>query len=601
MCGIAAVFTYNGRHRCDIAGSLNIINSVQRMRGPDGEGTWVSVDGLVGLGHRRLAVIDLDDRAAQPMATVDGRVRITFNGEIYNYKELRRDLEHAGYQFCSQSDTEVLLHLYRQYGPQMTSHLRGMYAFALWDEAQKGLLLARDPFGIKPLYYANRDGVIRVASQVKALLAAGNVDTAPEPAGHVGFFLWGSVPEPFTLYKGISALPAGTSLWVQQGNSQPRLETFCDVANEIIQARFNDNNGHSDAADLFRHAIEETVNYHLVADVPVGIFLSAGLDSTSLAALVARSGSQSVRTFTLGFSEYKGSTADETPLAESVARQLGTVHTTHWVSGSDFKDDIAGLLTAMDQPSTDGVNSYFVNKAAKASGLKVALSGLGGDELLGGYPSFRHVPAITRIARPFRMLGSAFRVVTTPALRRFTSPKYAGIFELGGSLGGAYLLRRGLYMPWELPELLDADMVRQGWRDLDPIARLDQAVPTGTPPFQAVSAFETTNYMRSMLLRDTDWASMAHSLEVRVPLVDIELLRVVASLTRGATKPDKRTMARLAWLPKNVPNALLDRPKTGFTVPVRQWMQPSTGAQERGLRDWARFVYSKAPAELPSC
>lgn len=601
MCGVAALFRYRPSDfaAVETAPWLARVNAAQRARGPDGEGVWVSPDGCVGLGHRRLAIIDLDARAAQPMSSVDGQVRVSFNGEIYNYLELRQRLKKSGCVFRSQSDTEVLLHLYRQYGADMTRYLRGMYAFVLWDEERQGMLLARDPFGIKPLYYADRGGVLRVASQVKALLAGGDIDTEVEPAGHVGFFLWGSVPEPYTLYRGVRALPAGTTLWVQRGNEPPALHRFGDVAQDLAMALPAAESGGA-AQEQFRAALQDSVRHHLLADVPVGVFLSAGLDSTSLAAIASRVHDQPVRTLTLGFREYEGSPANEVPIAEAVAQALGARHETRWVGGADFATEAAALLDAMDQPTIDGVNSYFVSKAAHDSGLKVALSGLGGDELLGGYPSFRNVPTLVRLAKPFAWLGKAFRVVSLPVLRRFTSPKYAGLFEFGGGYGGAYLLRRGLYMPWELPEVLDADLARAGWQELDPIARLDAALPSGLAPFQTVSALELTVYMRQMLLRDTDWASMAHSLEVRVPLVDVELLRTVAALAaRNGRPPDKKTMAKLAWHPDGAPEALVNRPKTGFSVPVRDWQQKSAGLQERGLRPWARFVYSKACSYAP--
>lgn len=223
------------------------------------------------------------------MVTEDGLLRITYNGEIYNYKTLCKKLEAKGCRFRSNSDTEVLLHLYREYGHMMVEHLRGMYAFALWNDEQSGLFLVRDPFGIKPLYYADDGYSIRVAIQVKTFLAAGGADTSLEPAGHVGFFLWGYVPEPFTLYKGIRALPAGTILWVAQGDSHPRLKTFCDVAQEIARP-FDKNSSttREEIAETLSKALRDSVQHHMVSDVPVGVFLSAGLDSTSMAALAVR-------------------------------------------------------------------------------------------------------------------------------------------------------------------------------------------------------------------------------------------------------------------------------------------------------------------------
>jgi asparagine synthase (glutamine-hydrolysing) len=592
MCGIAAIFGYNlSSNAIDMEKWLRVANQVQRARGPDGEGFWISEDGIIGLGHRRLAIIDLSTTGAQPMTTENGLLRITFNGEIYNYKALRTTLEDRGYRFWSNSDTEILLHLYREYGQTMVAHLRGMYAFALWDAEKSGLFLARDPFGIKPLYYADDGHTLRVASQVKTLLAAGGADTSPEPAGHVGFLLWGYVPDPFTLYKGIRALPAGTTLWMAQGDTHPRLTTFCDVALEIASpCSLSTRMTGEDVADALGKALQDSVRQHMVSDVPVGVFLSAGLDSTSIASLAAGCSLNPLQTFTLGFEEYRGTQNDESPLAEMVARKLCAHHETKWVRGKDFAQEMEKIFAAMDQPSIDGVNTYFVSKAAAESGLKVALSGLGGDELLGGYPSFQNIPKMMKVAAPFHAIGRMFRIISEPILRRFTSPKYAGMFEYGDSMGGAYLLRRGLYMPWELPDILDPDMAREGWRQLAPVARINESIPNGAATFSAISAMESTWYMRNMLLRDSDWASMAHSLEIRVPLVDLELTRSLVSLMQTNFRPDKKLMAQCAW-PEGPPDTLLNRSKSCFSIPVRQWLHTGKDSGERGHRAWAKVVY----------
>jgi asparagine synthase (glutamine-hydrolysing) len=604
MCGIAAIFAYHSDAPGVNTGELIAIRDHMTSRGPDGAGEWHSADKRVGLGHRRLSIIDLSPTGAQPMLSQDKSLAIIFNGEIYNYRELRAQLETRGCRFQSQSDTEVLLHLYAELGDAMLNDLRGMYAFAIWDFKRNGLFLARDPFGIKPLYYADDGQTLRVASQVKALVAGGRVETTPEAAGHVGFFLWGHVPEPYTLYRNIRSLPAGCSMWINQ-DGQHKPNQFCSITKilaaagrdgSMLQAR----NGSRQVT--LSSALFDSVRHHLIADVPVGVFLSSGLDSTTLAALASQAGG-TLRTVTLGFDEYRGTANDETPLAEKVARQYGANHQTIWVTRADFHEHLDRLLSAMDQPSSDGVNTYFVSMAAARTSLKVALSGLGGDELFGGYPSFRDIPQVVNVLKGFGRLhgfGKALRIVSAPLLKRFASPKYAGLLEYGDSYAGAYLLRRGMFMPWELPQLLDPEMVRQGWQELQPLLRLTQTTDGLTAARPKVSVLELSWYMRNQLLRDSDWAGMAHSLEIRVPLVDVELLKEVAPLLASETPPSKQEMADTPA--KKLPHEILNRPKTGFTIPVREWLleqdsevrgPKSANSSDRGLRGWAKWVYAR--------
>ncbi len=569
-------------------------------RGPDDAGLWISPDGRVGLALRRLAIIDLSKAGAQPMASGDGALRIVFNGEIYNYRALRESLRQHGHVFVSGSDTEVLLHLYARYGHEMVDHLRGMYAFGIWDEARRGLFLARDPFGIKPLYYADGGGTVRIASQVKALLKSDHVGDGADPAGHVGFFLWGHVPDPYTLYGDIRALPAGARLWIDRhGVRAP--ERFFSVRETLIAAEARPaEGGDADRDGRMRAALLDSVRHHLVADVPVGVFLSSGLDSTTVTAYASELHGAELETITLGFEEYRGTHDDEVPLAETVAVACGTSHRTRWVRAGEFKDDQAAVLAAMDQPTIDGVNAYFVSKAAKESGLKVALSGLGGDEMFGGYPSFDQIPRLVRALAPAHSipaLGRAFRWVSAPLLRHFTSPKYASILEYGTSHGDAYLLRRGLFMPWELPRLLDPELVREGWAELRTLLRLGETLKGLRGSHFRIAALELCWYMRDRLLRDADWAGMAHSLEIRVPLVDIDLLREMAPLLASARRPTKRDMARSP--PTALPDAVLSRSKTGFSVPVQEWLQQGSSdtARTRGLRGWARKVHETCYAD----
>ena len=333
---------------------------------------------------------------AQPMASADGKLVVTFNGEIYNYRALRKSLEAKGRVFRSQSDTEVLLHLYAEKGEAMVHDLRGMFAFAIWDSERKRLFLARDPYGIKPFYYADDGWTLRFASQVKALLAGGKVSHDPEPAGQVGFYLWGSVPEPFTTFRQIRVLPAGCTAVVDRigMHSPKRYHSIAAVYCEA-EARSGDTSKPKDRVAEIGAALLDSVRHHLIADVPVGAFLSAGIDSGAVVGLMRDAGQNDIQTVTLAFEEFRGQADDEAPLAEEVARTYGTRHTTRVVTESEFQTDLPRILEAMDQPSIDGINTWFVSKAAKELGLKVAVSGLGGDELFGGYPSFHDIPKWT--------------------------------------------------------------------------------------------------------------------------------------------------------------------------------------------------------------
>lgn len=334
----------------------------------------------------------------------------------------------------------------------MVNDLRGMFSFAIFDGLTNTLFLARDAYGVKPLYYADDGRTFRFASQVKALLAGGGVSRDPEPAGVVGFYLWGSVPEPFTIYRSIRSLAAGCTLTVKSDAIlEPR--QYYSIAQVYRTAEgVSTRSANSDARAEIREALHDSVRHHLVADVPVGAFLSAGVDSSALVGLMRDRGQKTIKTVTLAFDEFSGSLDDERPLAEEVSRLYGTDHTTRVVTRAEFTSDLPNILEAMDQPSIDGINTWFVSKAAHELGLKVAISGLGGDELFGSYPSFRDIPRWVRcMSTPFAMpgLGRMLRqaLVATKLDNRLVNPKGAGMLELGGTFAGAYMLRRGLYMP----------------------------------------------------------------------------------------------------------------------------------------------------------
>ncbi len=593
VCGIAGLFHYGAVAGPGDQALLARMSAAMATRGPDSEGVWVSDDAGALFAQRRLAIIDPGPGGWQPMSLDGGRLVANYNGEIYNYRALRAELETAGRSFTSQSDTEVLLHLYDIHGAAMVERLRGMYALSIWDRARRTMFFARDPFGIKPLYYADDGRSLRFASQVKALLAGGGIDTAPEPAADVGFLMWGSVPEPFTLYKAIRALPAGHLMTVAPGKP-PAIRRFHSIA-AVLAGAEHERMAPEGVARMgyLRDRIADTVKHHMVADVPVGMFLSAGFDSSLVAQFAAPGSTEKLRSVTLGFDEYRGTDNDETAIAARIATHHHADHRTVWVTRAEFAAERDRLLAAMDQPTIDGTNVYFVSKATASTGLKVALSGIGGDEVFAGYPSFRQVPEMVRLVEgvgPLAALGRGFRVVSEPVLRRFTSPKYAGVLEYGGTYGGAYLLRRGLFMPWELPALLDADYLRRGMADLDSHATLAAAIEGVRSANGRVAALELSFYLRNQLLRDADWAGMAHSLEIRTPFVDARFFHDLAPLIVGKPPLTKAELPPLLSPP--VRDILDGRPKRGFQVPVRAWLGMPAGrdARTRGWRAWALQV-----------
>jgi asparagine synthase (glutamine-hydrolysing) len=598
MCGINGIFAYATRAGPVDEAELIASRDSMYARGPDGYGAWMSADGRVGLGHRRLAIIDLSPQGAQPMATPDGRLRVTFNGEIYNYRELRADLLARGIPLASQSDTEVLLHLYRLHGESMVSRLRGMFAFAIWDVDARALVLARDPYGIKPLYYADDGRSLRFASQVSALLAGKAVPRDLDPGGVTGFFLWGSVPEPITIYHAIRALPAGTTLRVDRGGVHPPTP-YWSLGDAIVRACEQAAAippGHELAR--LRDALLDSVRHHLVADVPVGAFLSAGLDSSTVVGLAAEAGHKTLDTVTLAFEEFRNDPLDELPLAIETARHLGVPHRSLTARLEDLPAELPRFFAAMDQPTIDGINTWFVSEATSRAGLKVALSGLGGDELLGGYDTFRTIPTtVGRWAWAARLpgLGRASRRVLALLLARSQDPRRAGCVELGGTYPGAYRLARGLFMPWELPQLLDRDVARAGLERLRTNGLADDAVSSGPAlsPFARLVHLESERYMRNQLLRDTDWVGMTHSLEIRVPLVDHVLTEAVVGLAAAHRLGEGKALLPLT-LRNGLPDAVLRRRKTGFTVPIWRWLH-----RVPDLDIWKRHPVLKRPRTTP--
>lgn len=577
MCGIAGILTAESSEGL-VQGSVRAMTDRMHKRGPDGEGIWIG-NGVV-LGHRRLAILDPNIRANQPMSTADGRYTIVFNGEIYNYRHLRAELESAGVAFRTTSDTEVLLALFARHAEGMLPKLRGMFSFAIWDATARELFLARDPYGIKPLYYFSRRGEFLFSSQVKALVASGRVSRDVEPAGLAGFYLWGSVPEPWTLYKNVFALPAGS--WLRAKTGAP----ITPVSWNDLRDSWDRSSSLQPEAEPYsqvRRALGESVRFHLVSDVPVCVFLSGGVDSGAIAGLASEHGAH-VEGITLGFDEFSSLHRDEVPAAAKIAARYRLPHHIRRVSRREFEDDLPRIFDAMDQPSIDGVNTWFASKAAAERGYKVVLSGVGGDELFRGYTYMNSISQRLRAGRIITSIPGARALLKASCnllAERRSQPKLKGLPDRIGTLEGAYFLKRGLFLPEELPALIGPEMAIEG------LNRIGRMLPgdtrtDGMEVSAAVCMLDSTYYMRNQLLRDSDWASMAHSLELRTPLVDAALLKALkpcfGSFSNGAGKKI------LASSPENaLPTEITNRKKTGFGVPMESWIRSAGDA-----RNWER-------------
>jgi asparagine synthase (glutamine-hydrolysing) len=595
MCGVAGAFAFRpdaGPIRQDVIARLN---DLQRRRGPDGVGLWSSDDNCVVLGHRRLAIIDTGSSGAQPMSDATGRWTISFNGEIYNYRALRQELERLGYVFRSNSDTEVLINAVAQWGEAALRKLRGMYAFALWDSLECELWLARDPYGIKPLYVADNQGTLWFASQARPLSLCAPVDRRRDAAALTGFYLWGHVPEPFSWWAGIRSFPAGHVQRIRVGQILSNPIAFARVQDCYLNGTIKP----LDPGEL-RALMLDAVRHHMVADVPVGVFLSAGIDSNVIAALAAELGTQ-LRTVTLAFEEYAGTPEDEAPLAETAAKTLRSEHVTVRIGREEFEALIDDFLECMDQPTIDGLNTYLVSRAAAQHGLKVALSGLGADELFGGYPSFHQIPQLLKWGQRIRVpksFGRGLLHLTKGMPLPGIPPKAGALLSHSRDIASAYLLRRALHLEDELDLLLDKSWLSEGLTRLSIHSTLDDSIgklrSAKTTVHAQIAALESCWYMRNQLLRDTDWSSMAHGLEVRVPFVDVSVLDRLGPAIASLSPPDKKELARCCA--QRLPTGIIARPKTGFTTPVRTWIAEHSGTSgsatsARGLRGWATQVH----------
>ena len=597
MCGIAGVLTPD-RGAAALTGAVSSMLAAIRHRGPDDEGTWSAASGQAAFAHARLSIIDLSPAGRQPMVTSDGRFTVTFNGEIYNFMELRRSLERRGVRFQTRSDTEVILRAYEADGPSCFAALRGMFALALWDERDRTCVLARDRFGIKPCYYHSSPQRLVFASEIRALLASRLVPRDLDADGVFGYLRTGSVPEPHTMLKGVRCLePGHYAIW-RNGEL---------AATPYWELKFGASGGsYEDHVAVTREALLDAVEHHFVSDTPVGVFLSGGIDSTVLVALATAIGRKGVHTFSVSF---PGLPEDEGAAARRTAEHFQTTHAEWAIDAITGRQLFANFLRVADQPSIDGLNTLAVSKFARDRGMKVVLSGLGGDELFAGYPSFDEVPRLAGWNRALSLTGPLRRAAGRGIERTASDPRWRRVGDLLSQppdLFSAYTTFRGVFTRAEARRLVE----RYTTAGATPLC-LPHAPEADDPTVRdRVSRLELSRYMRNQPLRDSDTMSMAYGLELRVPFLDGPLVDTVARIpARDRLRAGKQLL--LSAVPE-VPDWVAGMPKRGFIFPFERWMADEWRETFAGLdrdcpvptqtwyRKWCVFVLDRWVERLGS-
>lgn len=549
MCGISGIITKEPDGSALEA--VARMNRSQALRGPDDEG--LSAFGNATLGHRRLSFLDLSENGHQPMFLDD--LAIVFNGEIYNFLDIRKELSSLGHSFRTENDAEVILAAFKEWGPASFARFRGMFAFGIYDKSKDELYLARDPYGIKPLYYAKTSHEIIFSSTVRAIKEAGVIELTKDEDAEIAFLLMGSIPLPWTTYKEIHSVRAGSYLFFKGGEAKEirYYDSLQPFFKKIKPSK-------EEAVKNIRALLEESVRLHLISDAPLGVFLSGGVDSSVIALLAARGRKEKITTLAVDFEEERFS---EKKYREPVLAKIKSDHRETTVRKSDFEAALLDVFTAMDEPTIDGVNTYFVSKAAKDAGVKAVLSGLGSDEIFFGYPNFRKAAAL-RFLQRIPLLPTLLSLLPRRGADRLVYLKKSGAMYF-------YLALRGLFSPREIAKLLK---IRES-RVWETIAKFSEFAPKEAEKLGAADLFsymEVNFYMANQLLKDTDFMSMRHSIEVRVPFLDVPLVEYLASLPEALKFGSFPKELLISAMGDDLPREVYDRPKMGFTFPFAEWI-----------------------------
>ena len=548
---------------------------LQQHGGPDDEGFFTAADHSLVLGHRRLSLLDLSKKGHQPMQLAN-RYTITYNGEIYNFKEIKEELAALGHLFSSHSDTEVILAAYAQWGVQSFAKLKGMFAFALWDEHTKELILVRDPSGIKPLYFSIDEEGISFASEIRAfqMLEESNASNAHWP---VFLMAYGHLPEPVTTLQKVRVLPKGCCIKYKATHHSWNLQSYkhYSYSSQVHST--------GTATNAIKESLQLAVNAHLIADAPIGVFLSGGIDSGIIASLASQQQKEQLHSLSLYFEETEFS---EKPYQDILINQLRCKSHQYLLKEAEFEERLPQVLAAMDMPSCDGINTWFISKAAKAQGLKAVLSGIGADELFGGYPSFSRIGLAAQIQKMPGFMLEAGKKSNQKKLNRLS---YLGM----EGIKGIYLFLRGHFTVHEIARQLNM-AEKEVWDILNDTPMLPDTSNLATK--NQASWMELNLFMQNQLLRDVDAMGMAHGIEIRVPFLDDDFVQLALSINPALKYSGRIPKAMLVNPFKDLlPKPIWDRPKMGFRFPFKSWMEKSSYVQAHMMQanEATRVNYKK--------
>jgi asparagine synthase (glutamine-hydrolysing) len=554
---------------CRIAGVVSLNPNADKKRhlisemclsmkhgGPDGEGVFLDDKSSICFGHRRLALIDLSAAGAQPMMDVTKDYTITFNGEIYNFQLLKKELQSLGFPFQTNSDTEVILAAYAHWGTQAFHRFNGMFAFALFDKNLQKVFLVRDQSGMKPLYYRIKNKELLFASEIRAFRSIGINQNHPD--WKILFLAFGFIPEPITILDEVLMLPKANYMEWDIAAETYQINNYLQPKTSLLITDLEE------AKQLIRQKLHEAVNRHLIADAPIGVFLSGGVDSSIIASEASKFKGADLHTLSLTFDD---ADFDESRFQIIMAKKLGSNHSSERISEQHFQDQVNEIFKAMDQPSADGINTWLVAKLAKEQGLKAVLSGLGGDELFGGYPSFKRIKLLKRLSNwlPANMLR-LFQKSTKEVYQKLA------YLSLRSDLG-YYLALRGYFAPRQIAAVLNVP-VKEVWTK---IGQFEFPVNSEKNNGLFASRLEQDLYMKNQLLRDTDAMSMQHGIEIRMPFLDTEFLSCVNSIQNNLRFDQKLAKSLLIKSYKNIlPEEIWKRKKMGFSFPLQKWLKQNS-------------------------